>query len=98
MRPAVDVVEPVRRVEQRRMILPNVEKQLPVLARYIKINVAVLARKDSCRRHRAMLAAGSLENLLLVGPQPHDMLMGTQGLLHRRIDVIALSRALAPIE
>src|SRR5690242_15543644 len=45
-----------------------------------------------------MLAAGALRDLLLVGPQTNDMLLRCQSFLHRRIDMIALPRALAPVE
>ena len=45
-----------------------------------------------------MLAAGTLRYLLFVRPEPNDMLVRRQGLLHRRVHVIALPRALASIE
>ena len=69
-----------------------------MLPRHIKINEAVSARKNFCRRHRAMLTAGALRDLVLVGIEPNDMFLRRQCLLHRRIDVIALPRALTPVE
>src|SRR4051794_3734902 len=94
----VNIVEPLRRVEHRRMIFPNLQKKLPMLARNIKINETIAARKNLCRRHRAMLAAGAFEDLLVVGPEANDMLLSRQRLLHRAIDMIAFSGALAAIK
>ena len=69
-----------------------------MLPRDVNINKAIAARKDLCRSHRGMLAAGAFEDLLVVGPETDDMLLGRQAFLHRRVDVIALSGALAPVE
>ena len=94
----VEIIEPLRRVEHRRVIFPDSKEQLPVLAGHVKIHVAVAAGKNSRRRDRTVLAAGALRYLLLVGPKTNDMLLGRQGLLHRCINVIAFSRALAPVK
>ena len=72
----INIIEPVRRIEHRRMIFPDTEKQFPMLPRHVKINEAVAALENFRRRHRAMLAAGALENLFFIGPQSNDMLLG----------------------
>jgi hypothetical protein len=45
-----------------------------------------------------MLAAGTLKNLLFVGPETDDMLLGGEALLHRDIDMIAFSGPLTTVE
>ena len=98
MRAAIQVIDPIRCVHLRWVVFPNFKEQFPMLPGYVEINEAVTTWKNSRRSHLSMLAACALHNLLVVGVEANDVLVGRQGFLHRCVNMIALPRALSLVK